>query len=211
MKSLSDMFGPKVVEEFDSRYSGKIRVMQGFGYKYVSTGILTQSGGIVKDVWDPVLKKIGQKNCSWLILGLAAGTLAEQIAKRFTPSRLVGVEIDQIMIDIGKKYFSLDEIKSLEIVNQDANKFVASSSFPGFDFILVDMYLGEVLPDFVYSDIFLDRLKSHGKTVVFNHLFYDDGKKKLAANLMTKLESRFKVVTPQRVLTNVMLLCSQGI
>ena len=52
------IFRPKVISEFESRYSGTIQVRQGWGYKYVATGDLTQSGGVVADIWKPIVKKL---------------------------------------------------------------------------------------------------------------------------------------------------------
>ena len=111
------MFRPKVIEEFDSKYRGQIQVKQDWTHKYVTTGNLTQSGGLVRDVWQPVIKKFAKKNKSWLILGLATGAVAKLIPQ---PARIVGVEIDPVMIAIGKKYFDLDQIPNLKILNLDA-------------------------------------------------------------------------------------------
>ncbi|MEK7124336.1 MAG: hypothetical protein AAB877_01440, partial [Patescibacteria group bacterium] len=142
------MFGPKVVAEFDSKYSGKIRVMQGWGYKYVSTGFWTQSGGIIKDVWQPAFKKIHpQKSKTWLILGLATGTIAKLIPN---PAKIVGVEIDPIMINIGRKYFALDQIPNLKIIIKNANDYLLTTN-DYFDYVLVDLYCADQIPKFVYS------------------------------------------------------------
>lgn len=197
------MFGPKVIEEFESKYSGKIRVMQIFGYKYVSTGYWTQSGGIIKEVWAPVFKKIHpQKNKSWLILGLATGTIAKMIRQQTV---ITGVEIDPVMIAIGKKYFGLNQIPNLKIVVIDAQKF---KSRQPFDYVLVDLYCVDQLPQFVYSQKFLSSLSHLGNIVIINHLYHSEDQKDNARKLVARLEKIFGKVELLRSLTNLLIICS---
>src|SRR3989344_7418339 len=194
------MFGPKVIEEFESKYSGTIRVMQIIGDKYVSTGYWTQSGGIIKDVWKPAFKKIhAPQNKSWLILGLATGTIAKMIPQ---PAQIIGVEIDPVMIEIGKKYFDLAKIPNLKIVIGDARKCIHSS-----DIILVDLYLVDQLPEFVYSRKFLSNLRNSSALAVFNHLYHSEDQKKNAQILVNKLEKIFSKVELLRSLTNLLVIC----
>jgi spermidine synthase len=200
-------FGPKLIEQKQSKYSGTIRVLQGMGYKYISTGILTQSGGLVKDVWEGVLKKYGAKNKTWLILGLAGGTIADDIYKKLSPSKVVGVEIDPIMIEFGKKYLTLAKLTDMEIVVADAKNYIQTNK-TNFDYILVDMYYGDKLPEFVYSKAFLSKLRAYGKTVIFNHLFYDSQKKQLAEKLVSELKNIFPSINLVHKLTNLLIICS---
>lgn len=201
------MFGHKILLEVKSSYSGLLRIYSDFGYKYISTGALTQTGGLVKDVWQPVLQKIGQKNASWLILGLAGGTAAGMIAKKFNPTRIVGVDIDPVMVNLGKQYLGLTKIPKLEIVIADAQKYLKTSS-DHFDFILVDMYLGDQLPTFVYDPKFLKKLRESGRIVVFNHLFYDDSKKAATEKLIATLKNIFPQTSLIRKLSNILIVCS---
>lgn len=198
-----------IVEEFKSDFSGKIEVKKiwEWGWKYyVTVGNLTQSGGLINDLWGPVIKncKLKIKNC--LILGLATGTLAKLINKKYKNIKITGVEIDPVMIRIGKKYSGLDKIPNLKIKNEDAYSYIINHNSK-FDTIFVDLYLGENPPSFLYTDAFLKKLHKSGKKVVINHLFYDDFKKKKAGELIKKLEKIFKDIKLQRVLTNIMIIC----
>ena len=200
------LFSTNILEEADSKFSGRLRVMDSWGSRYISTGILTQTGGLVKDVWEGVLKKYGKKDSSWLILGLAGGTMAGLISRYLNPEKIVGVEIDPVMVDLGKKYLNMGKIPKLEIVIADAKKYVRNNN-SHFDYILVDMYLGDKLPDFVYDFGFLKQLKSRGTFVIFNHLFYDDDKRQKAGRLVEKLKSIFPSVILARKLTNLLIIC----
>lgn len=200
------MFGPKTLEIVKSKYSGDIRVMRGWGHTYLATGVLTQSGDIVRQVWEPILKSAAQPGKTWLILGLAGGTLAHLISKKYKPVKIIGVEIDPVMISLGKKYFALDKLSGLKIINADAGSYLPTTN-SHFDFILVDMYFGDQLPDFVYDPKFLGRLKAVGQTVIFNHLFYDLPKRQAAEHLVTLLKSIFSSVYLSRQLTNLLIIC----
>jgi spermidine synthase len=195
---------PKILEEVSSKYSGKMQVIKGYGTKYVVTGQWTQSGGVIRDVWLPVLKSVGRKEKSWLILGLATGTVARLISQKYKPTKIVGVEIDPEMIRIGKQYFDLEKISNLEIIIQSAEQLDTKDHF---DFILVDMYSGDKLPDFVYTKKYLEKLKKIGVTVVFNHLFHEAWMKENAQKLVDQAKLIWPSVRLIRVLTNLMIIC----
>ena len=73
-----------IVAEYKSKFSKRLIVKKiwdwGWHY-YVTTGVLTQSGGLINDIWKPVINnyKLKIKNC--LVLGLATGTLAKILVK----------------------------------------------------------------------------------------------------------------------------------
>lgn len=210
--SLKDLaksaFMPTVLEERHSKYSGTLRVVKSLGATYITTEGLTQTGGLVHDVWDPILKKHHvERNKRWLILGLAAGTLAEIISQKYHPSAIVGVEVDPVMLELAKKYFRLYQIPELQVINQDAQKFVEGKQ--KFDYIFVDMYLGDKVPGFVYSSLFLEKvhrmLEPEGK-VFINHLFYDDQKQAHAKMLTEKVQRIFPDTSLSRVLTNLIIV-----
>ncbi len=204
-------FGPQLLETADSKYSGQIKVIKSSGQIYLSTGHLTQSGGLVKDVWQPVLKHLTTsyrlQATSCLILGLAGGTLAGMLAKKFPGIRITGVEIDPVMISLGKKYLNLDQIPNLKIVIADANSYILNHK-SYFDSIFVDLYIGDQLPVFVYSLRFLNRLKKLSSCVIINHLFFDEIKRQKARELIQKLETLFPSVKLIRKLTNLLIICS---
>lgn len=196
-----------IVEEFESKYSKKLIVKKiwdwGWHY-YVTTGVLTQSGGLINDLWKPVIRNWKLEIRSCLILGLATGTLANIIAKKYKSAKITGVEIDPVMIKIGKKYFGLDKIPNLKIVNINANKYHSKEVF---DLLLVDLYIGDKPPKFIYTHAFLKKIKKFSKRAIFNHLFYDEKKKLAAQVLIKRLDKYYQKITLRHVLTNVMIIC----
>ncbi len=196
-----------IVEEFKSKYSKRLIVKKIWDWRwkyYVTTGVLTQSGGLIDDLWRPVISNVKCLMSNVLILGLATGTLAKILVKRYKGVKVTGVEIDPVMIEIGKKYFDLDKIPNLKILNIDAEKY---SPKERFDLVLVDLYLGDKPPSFLYSHKYLKKLRKMGKLVIVNHLFYDTKKKENAEKLIKKLGKYFRNIKLHRVLTNIMIIC----
>jgi spermidine synthase len=116
------------------------------------------------------------------------------------------VEIDPVMIDVAKKYFHIDKISKLQIVNANAQKYVKSQAIK-FDYVLVDLYFGEKPPEFIYSKSFITDLKKISKTVVINHLFYDTWSKDNAQKLVEKLHLYFNNIELVRSLANLLIIC----
>src|SRR3989344_1007167 len=119
------MLGTKILEERKSKYNGQLRVVRTLGMgTYIQANGLTQSGGIVESIWRKTLKAISHKplvisNC--VILGLGGGTAAKLIRKYWPGAKITGVEIDPIMVELGKKYLDLSD--EIEIEIGDARKF----------------------------------------------------------------------------------------
>lgn len=206
---IKNYFVPAVLADLPSKINGRVVVKQVYGGSpYIHTGdaYVEQSGNFLNIVWKPVFKKIAVNHKSWLILGLAGGSLAKTISQKYFPTRIVGIEIDPVMIKVAKKYFDLDKIPNLKIINQDA-QLAINQLTTNFDYVLVDMYLGSQLPVFVHSQKFISSVKKIGRVVVFNHLFYNDSNKKQAMDLLEILRKNFTSVKPVRSLANLLIIC----
>jgi len=107
--------------------------------------------------WGRCARKIAQLRPvlrSVLILGLGGGTLAWLLCQRTKPDRIVGVELDAEVIDLGRRYFYLDAVPGLEIVQADAAEWLrtqvkeqaSSTNPPRFDLIASDLFFQGVTP-----------------------------------------------------------------
>ena len=206
------LFSPKVLEETNSLVNGKITVLKSFGFGiYIQVGDLTQSGGIVYDVWKEGLRK-ARKNLSQvqnvLILGLGGGTNA-QVLREFWPStQVTGVDIDPVMVDLGRKYLGLKEVNT---AIQDAFEFTSSAAAGGqrYELILIDTYLGDAFPEKFESDVFIKQIKkllTPDGVAIFNRLYYGE-KRPQAMKFGAKLERFFSKVEYVFPEANLMLLC----
>jgi spermidine synthase len=204
----------KILEEVKSVINGKIRVVKSLGCgTYIQVDNLTQSGGVVYEVWRSTLHKIKNKkskikNC--LILGLGGGSAAKLVRKYWPEAKITGVEIDPVMIDLGKKYLGLADL-NIDLKIQDAFEFClkGNTQKTKYDLILVDIYVGYDVPEKFESDKFLKpvlRLLSSDGLIVFNRLYFGE-KRRLAEIFHRKLIHIFKKVRPIYPEANVMYVC----
>lgn len=205
--------GAKIIEEVKSDFNGKISVV-----KSLSSGIsfqvegLTQSGSVVSDVWNTVLKKIKsekEKVNKCLILGLGGGSAAKLVRKYWPNSKITGIDIDPVIVNLGSKYLNLDEANiDVEIV--DARKYLTRLIREGrtFDLVLIDMYVGHEIPKEFTENIFvldIKKIVSETGLAVFNRLYFGENRKD-AQKFAKKLEKTFSEVTYIYPEANVMFI-----
>ncbi len=77
------------------------------------------------------------------ILGLGAGVAVKLLNQFYDIERIVGVDIDPVVVDLGKRFFDLND-DNLEIRIQDAAEYVQESS-EVFDLILIDAFKGNAI------------------------------------------------------------------
>ena len=107
-----------------------------------------------------------------LLLGVGGGATAQLVRRYLNPARLIGVDIDAELVELGRRWFKLDEAH-MELAHADAAKWLASSEPASYDHIIDDLYTvsrGEpVRPDALPPDWWqrvVDRLNPHGVLAV---------------------------------------------
>lgn len=207
--------GTHILEEVESPVNGKITVIRSLVFgTYIQVGGLTQSGGILYNVWKKPLKKVARQYSpakNILILGLGGGTLVKLVNEFWPNAKITAVDIDPIMVEMGKKYLGLDTNK-VKIYISDALNFLTTDkrqSETGYDLILIDLYIGFNYPAKFEQDKFLKlvhkTLPSDGM-VIFNRLYYGD-KRSVAVKFgerLDKIFSKVDVVYPE---ANIMFVC----
>ena len=79
------------------------------------------------------------------MIGLAAGTIPRQYQHVYGDIRLVGIEIDEGIIEAGYKWFGLDAMPSLEAIAEDG-RLGLNRLQETFDVIAVDAYKPPYIP-----------------------------------------------------------------
>lgn len=173
----------ETIASFFSPLNGQLTIKRDLkGFRVVAGG-LTQSGGQVEVLWKQALKFLRKQTPTFLprnalLLGLGGGSNAELVSRLWPQVKITAVEIDPVMVEIGRKYFKLNQINDLAVEISDAVSYVLdrAKSSPGkFDLILVDLYVGRDYPRAAGAEIFLQgigSLLSSGGRVVFNRLNY---------------------------------------
>ena len=213
--------GIQVLEEVDSPINGKIKVIKGLAYgTYIQVEGLTQSGGILKSVWKKPLKKVAsskQQVARVLILGLGGGTVAGLVRGFWPEAKITGVDLDPVMVELGRKYLGLDKYK-VKVVIGDAYKYIEQGAknkeprreLKSYDLILVDLYIGREFPKKFESENYIHLVRNilAGEgIVIFNRLYYGE-KRSEAVKFGKKLEKMFSKVDVVYPEANVMYVCS---
>lgn len=204
LKSLLQRFflGSEIIERVFSPVNGKIVVQEDlFGHREVIAGKVAQSGGLAEILWKTVKINPAEKV---LILGLGCGTLAKILSEKYPKAKITGIEIDPVIVNLGKKYFDLDKIPNLEIITGDAFEFVKKEKSQ-FDLVIVDLYLGQEFPKEAESDEFLNKLNG---LIVFNRLYYNSEHRKRADKFLLRVKEFFPEVVTQQAVTNLLILAT---
>ena len=87
-----------------------------------------------------------------LILGMGTGTYATQCRKYFGDMNIEGVEIDEKITDLSRKYFSLSE--DVPVTTYDGRAFLNASQ-KAYDVIMVDAYQDITIPvSYTHLDVY---------------------------------------------------------
>jgi len=194
--SIKSYFHPEVIKTFNSEFNSDVQLVNFSGQLRLDMGGLTQSGQIIEKIWSKAFKKLLPSNFKpqkILILGFGAGSVAKVIGKKWPKAKIIGVEVDPVVIKIAKQYFGINKVPNLKIVNERAEEFVKNTK-DKFDLSLIDCYQGHKIPP-VFEDIkFLASLKKTSKMVLVNRLFWDDHKQK-TISFLKKLNSLYTTNT----------------
>lgn len=158
MTWLSYIF-PRTILKTSSQYNHDIRVVEESGeYKLLVNGA-TETGRYIKKLLQFAVDKLGiskEKNVkNILVLGVAGGTIIHMLHALHPNAHITGVDIDGIMIDLGKKYFGLGDISKLELIEADAKDFMKRHTSIQYDCVVIDLFIGRDIPDFVRSNEFV--------------------------------------------------------
>ena len=124
-----------------------------------------------------------------LILGFGAGSVASILTEEYgMKCDITGIEKDEVVINLAKKYFNIARFKNLNLVSENAYTYVQRIENK-YDLIIVDLFVDEVVPEIFHEEKFLHHL---------NRILSHDGV--LFYNFMTSsktLKSEFDILSPR--------------
>lgn len=163
--SLSSYLIPQTIARFSSKYNQDIRVIEEAGRPKLLVNGSRQSGKYIEWLWKKAFAAFGPLSASSiLVLGVGGGSVIHILRRLYPQALIVGVDIDPQIIEIGKKYFGLSEVPNLELIAADAKDYKITRRY---DLVIVDLFIGRNIPDFVLERSFLGRL---GPRVIINYL-----------------------------------------
>lgn len=96
---------------------------------------------------------------SLCMIGLAAGTTPRQYTAVFGPLPIDGVEIDPVIVDVGRRFFAMTE-PNLAVYTEDGRYFLARTH-SRYDVVAVDAYRLPYIPFHLTTQEFFTAVRAH--------------------------------------------------
>lgn len=97
----------------------------------------------MKSVWDcltlPGFFLPESKPSRVLLLGVGGGAAIRQLQDFFSPSAIVGVELDPVHIEVARDWFGVDS-SEVDLIEGDATEWLRNYSGPRFDMVIDDLW-----------------------------------------------------------------------
>jgi len=94
-----------------------------------------------------------------LMIGLGGGTFTTLLRRHYPSLWIDAVEIDAVVVEAAKVFFSVREDDRFRIHVEDGARFVKNTPH-SYDLVLLDAYSGEGIPQELVSPAFFDAVKS---------------------------------------------------
>jgi len=202
MKRLISHLYP-VTKKVKSKFNDTLEITWYNGKKHLNSKNANYSYGSLQKILKFGLEKIELKNInSILLLGLGGGSVIETLRRDFNYNKhITAIEIDPIIIDLAKKEFGIEPNDELEIICEDALKYVKNST-KKFDLIIIDLFIDIKVPSQFLNISFWEdvlNVKSTNGCIIFNASL-EKSKSKALNNVINFLKSNtYKVEVFEKV------------
>jgi precorrin-6B methylase 2 len=163
MKSLESIFSYVSGRTLEKRYSeinGELEVCYQFGRRVLHSENANYSYDSLHKLFQNAFKSIDLRNRKIrrvLILGFGAGSVASILLYEYKLNvKVTGVERDSIVLELGRKYFDIDKMPNLTIVEDDARNFVKSTG--QYDLIIHDVFVDRDVPSALIDQEYVQSL-----------------------------------------------------
>jgi len=93
-----------------------------------------------------------------LVLGVGGGSVIDTLVNEFKyQGKISGVEMDQKILDLGNKYFGLNQYPNLNVFHHEAFEFILKTKLK-YDLIIIDIFQDTYMPGFLFESFFQNRL-----------------------------------------------------
>ncbi len=160
---LASYVFPFPIEQKKGKITPCLEVVLENGKLVLNTAHVNYSFGSLHDIFYKTFKKINisdREIKNVLILGFGGGSIASLLTETFSKDcTITGIEADEVVIELAKKYFNIDKFKKLTIHNTDAYDFVLKCTGM-FDLITVDIFIDDETPQKFSDKQFLFAISS---------------------------------------------------
>ncbi|HLO73414.1 MAG TPA: methyltransferase domain-containing protein [Flavobacterium sp.] len=201
IKQLLSYFLPIKIYETQSTVSSNLEVTWNNGKLVLDSKHTNYSYGSLEKVLRRGFQQIGYTTIlemkSILLLGVAGGSAIKTLIEDINYKGLItGVEIDEEVIKIANTYFGLNQYKNVNIIIDDAQKYVEIDDTK-YSLIIIDIFEDSNMPDFLFEEKFINNIKKSleiNSYILFNFMILNDYEKKFTAFKSKFNSSEFKVV-----------------
>ncbi len=97
-----------------------------------------------------------------LIIGLGGGSLPMTFASLFPDAQIDTVEIDDAVVKVAREYFFFEETENMTVYVDDGRPFIKRASIrkQSYDYIILDAFSGDYIPEHMLTEEFLEEVKS---------------------------------------------------
>lgn len=124
---------------YEVRSHGATRRLLSDGVFHSAYNFRTGLTGRAWDLFLPAAFALAVPPRRILVLGIGAGTALLQYRRFIDPVTLVGVDLDPVHLDIGQRFFGLEDAGA-KLHEADARDWVAGWAGPTFDLVVDDLY-----------------------------------------------------------------------
>ena len=159
----------------------------------LDTAHVNYSFGGLHKVFQIVFKRFGIKQReikTALILGFGCGSVASILQDEYNKNlEIVGVEKDEAVIELAKKYFFIEKYKNLSLHCEDAYDFVQRCN-KKFDLIAMDVFVDIDIPEKFLDETFVSaagNLLADDGILFYNLVIYNEKIRDKGAHLYKQM------------------------
>jgi len=205
----------RIVERTSSKVSPGLEVAHINGKYMLNSLNANYSYGILQRVFEIEFKNLNIQNRNIkeaLILGFGAGSVASILLDQYKMScNITGIEKDEKVIQLGKKYFNTQRFNNTQVICADAFEFLKVNK-KRYDLIIVDVYVDNIVPAEIESPEFINLLKNAVASeglLIFNKMICDTETERSSQKLkdtFSKVFGNFQSHNIHKHHTNLMLV-----
>lgn len=207
------------VEKVESKLNGTLEVRYDYGKYVLNSPNANYSFGLLHKVFQKTFKEINIQNRkieNVLLLGFGVGSVVSILQEELQIYASVkAVEYDEVILQLGCKYFNTQRFQHLSILQVDAFDFVKKEK-EQYDLIVVDLFNDTEVPEQFLREEFISNLSnltsSDNGLICFNMITNSKKKKEkfeLLKNHFEKNNGIIKVVSPHSI-NKVIFHCFSG-
>jgi spermidine synthase len=212
MKSLFQLFRrscsylfPWLIEQRAGFVSPFLEVWLINGAHHLNTKKANYSFGSLHAVFATVFNKFKVKDRNIktvLILGFGTGSVASILIDDYKLNcSMEAVELDPVVVELGKKYFNVDRFNTLNLKCEDALSFINNNGNI-YDLVVVDLFIDLDVPEKFRSQAFISGLKnalSPNGVLFFNSIPYSNPSDAATLHLQAELRNIFGSVLTEKL------------